>query len=193
MVANKKWGEGKVLWKHREEKHWGKTSDRQETEKKKDEKWDCRLQGEPFQRCATLSWATTYKVSPEVKRKGRLQVLASALAAPFVPMSTLASNAVQEKHIQRGNKLMLRTQHPYYPRWRGRIYMFCFKPALAWSCGQDTHSWLVGVKSTPAEHLPVWLHLKGTQLKFLKITQQSELKCGEGRTSKAGSWTEPIR
>lgn len=36
-----------------------------------------------------------------VKSKGRFQVLASALAVVFVPVSTLASNAVQEKHIHR--------------------------------------------------------------------------------------------
>lgn len=43
----------------------------------------------------------TYEAAPEVKRKGRLQVLGSTLAAVFVLMSTLASNAVQEKHIHR--------------------------------------------------------------------------------------------
>lgn len=51
--------------------------------------------------------------------------------------------------------------------------MFCFNPALAWSCGQNTHVWF-SAKSTPEEHLPILLHLKRMQFMFPKVLQQSE-------------------
>lgn len=84
-------------------------------------------------------------------------------------MSTLTS--ARKAHPQRGKQLMLKMQHPCDPCWHGRICMFCFKSALAWSCGQDTSPMF---SSTPEEHLQVLLHLKGIQLMFPKIPQQSE-------------------
>lgn len=152
------------------------------------QRWKMRL---PFagrvisEECYTFMSNDLTRLHLKSREKAGSRCLDLLLLQFLFQMSTLTSNGVQEKHIHRE---MLNMQPPHDPCWHSRISMFCFNPALAWSCGQDTGPMF---SSAPEEHLPVLLHLKGIQLMFPKIPQQSE---PQGMYSKRTllNWTNTV-
>lgn len=119
------------------------------------------------------------------EKKGRLQVLWSTLDAVFVSMSTLASNAMHEKHIHREENSWCWRCSTHMAHVSRTGCMFCFNPTLAWSCGQNTCAWF-SAKSTPEEQLQSYFIWKESSY----VPQGPSRVNHKGCPPKAHSWTE---
>lgn len=79
---------------------------------------------------------------------------------------------------------------PTWPMLARQVVCFASTQLLAWSCGQHNWAWF-SANSTPAEHLPVLLHLEGIHLMLPKTPQQSEPQ-GMYSSSTLLNWTNTV-